>query len=246
MQTLTINLQPSYDIYFAENLLRDSTLAHFLSKHQERLAIITDSHLLDTLAASVQVYLQKHNLTAEIFSFTAGEANKTRETKQALEDQLLAKHYSRDTCLIIVGGGVVTDLAGFVAATYCRGISSVYLPTSMLAMVDASIGGKTAVDTPYGKNMIGCFYQPKAVFMSSHFLQSLSYEEYINGFVEVIKHALIADAKLFAELVTQAEKIKARDENLLNEIIYKSCVIKKTIVEQDPFDHNLRNLLNLG
>src|SRR3989338_2669494 len=165
MKTLTIDLQPTYSIYFMDDLLQEKTFADFLHARAEQLVIITDSHLKDTWAKKVQSYVQQHQLNAELLYFPAGEASKTRETKQALEDQLLAKYYGRDTCLIAVGGGVVTDMTGFIAATYCRGISAVYLPTSLLAMVDASIGGKTGVNTPFAKNRIGCFYQPKAVFI---------------------------------------------------------------------------------
>jgi 3-dehydroquinate synthase len=236
MKELSIKTNQSYSIYFIENLLDDSNFAEFLRQKKSRLAIITDSNLENLIAAQVVNYLHKHQMFVEVFSFPAGESYKTRETKQALEDQLCNKKFSRDTCIIAVGGGVVTDMAGFLAATYCRGVDAVYIPTSLLAMVDASIGGKTAVNTPYGKNLIGCFYQPKAVFIDVNFLKTLSAAEFKNGYVEILKHLLIADAALFDRQHTFD----------MGELIFQSCAIKKHIVEQDEREQSLRALLNFG
>jgi 3-dehydroquinate synthase len=244
MTFLTVNLQPAYKIFFVSS--KSKQLVEFLRAQKKRLVIITDDHLKNSIAASLQNYLAAQNLSVDLLSFPAGERHKTRETKALLEDQLLQKNYSRDTCLIAVGGGIVTDLSGFIAATYCRGISAVYVPTTLLAMVDASIGGKTAVDTPYGKNMIGCFYQPSAVFIDCEYLNSLSDAEFNNGLVEAIKHGLIADSNLFNEIVTNASLIKSRSADYLRSLIFTSCAIKKNFVEQDEHDLNRRNLLNFG
>ncbi|MCD6048451.1 MAG: aroB [Gammaproteobacteria bacterium] len=236
MKELSIQTTQPYPIYFSKNLLNDSSFAEFLRQKKSRLAIITDSNLENSIAAQVVNYLRKHQMLVEIFSFPAGETNKTRETKQALEDHLCNKKFSRDTCIIAVGGGVVTDMAGFVAATYCRGVDVIYIPTSLLAMVDASIGGKTGVNTPYGKNLIGCFYQPKAVFIDIGFLKTLPEIEFKNGYVEILKHMLIADAALFAQQHIVDIEV----------LIFQSCAIKKHIVEQDEREQSLRALLNFG
>jgi 3-dehydroquinate synthase len=245
-QTLMINLTPNYPIHIGNYLLESDLLFDFCNILNKKLVIITDSNLENTLGKMLQETLLARGLSVEMLVFPAGEAHKTRETKAQLEDQLLKKKYGRDTCIIALGGGVVTDLAGFVAATYCRGIPVIYVPTTLLAMVDASIGGKTGVNTPEGKNMIGCFYQPLSVFMDVHTLVSLPEKEWANGIVEMIKHSVITDEKLFYRLKNELPKILKRDSQFLIEMIYASCEIKKHFVEQDEKDLGKRKLLNFG
>jgi 3-dehydroquinate synthase len=199
---------------------------------------------MNTLGQELKAQLEASNLSVELLCIKAGEKNKTREAKQQLEDALLDKKLGRDTFLIALGGGVVTDLVGFVAATYCRGIPVMYLPTTLLAMVDASIGGKTGVDTPFGKNLIGLFYQPEAVFMDLNVLSTLPNNEWSNGVVEILKHGLIRDKELFQHL--QKNTLTLHNPEHLVEIIYQSCLIKKEIIEQDEQDLGLRQLLNFG
>ena len=157
---------------------------------------------------------------------------------------MLNARCTRDTYVIALGGGIVTDVAGFVAATYCRGVPVLYIPTTLLAMVDASIGGKTGVNVDQGKNLIGAFKQPHCVYIDVDFLESLSAVEFNNGMVELIKHAIIRDAQLFTEL--EARTLSLQDKNLLEQMIYRSCVIKRDIIEQDPEEKNIRQLLNFG
>jgi 3-dehydroquinate synthase len=176
----------------------------------------------------------------------AGEQHKTREVKQQLEDELFKMKCGRDTCIIALGGGVVTDMAGFIAATFCRGVPVIYMPTSLLAMVDASIGGKTAVNTPHGKNLIGTFSQPKAVLIDPDILQSLPTREWHNGIAEIIKHALIADSAMFNSLQKNHHKFADQNVEFLNELIIRSCEIKKAVVEQDEKELGMRQLLNFG
>ena len=245
MRTLSMDLSRAYLIKIGQAyLLQSDFLAHELSQLDKKIVIITDSNLVNGLGKKLQQYLQEQGLCAELLAFKAGEINKTRATKEKLEDILLAKKYGRDTCFIALGGGVVTDLVGFLAATFCRGVPVIYIPTTLLAMVDASIGGKTGVNTLYGKNLIGAFSQPQAVFIDTETLTSLSPHEFSNGMVELIKHAVIADQDLFNQL-TSAKKIEQSDP-LLIDIIYRSCLVKKSFVEQDEHELNKRQLLNFG
>lgn len=246
MKHLSINLSTPYPIYIGHQLLETTLLKECCTQLKKRIVIITDSHLFDLLGKKIQKTLQEQGLPAELIAFPAGEIHKTRETKQRVEDELLKKQYGRDTCLIALGGGVVTDLVGFIAATYCRGLPVIYIPTTLLAMVDASIGGKTGVNTPYGKNLLGTFTQPHTVLMDISTLKSLPENEWRNGMVEMIKHSVIADRHIFDMLQNNSEKIKKRDDIFLMEMIYESCVIKKMIVEQDEKEQGIRQVLNFG
>lgn len=247
MKSLLVNLSENYDIYIGHSLFEANLFSDNFYQLKKRFVIITDSNLIDSLGKKLQAILQQQNLKTDLLSFPAGEMHKTRETKQILEDELLSKNYGRDTCLIALGGGVVTDMVGFIAATYCRGIPVIYIPTTLLAMVDASIGGKTGVNTPHGKNLIGTFTQPHAVFMDIDSLKTLPEKEWRNGVVEIIKHSLIADAAFFANLQNNMEKFKTHNIDFLENIIYISCLIKKIIVEQDEKEQGgIRQLLNFG
>ena len=191
------------------------------------------------------LYLQL-GLEAILFSFPNGEQHKSRATKEKLEDQLFEKELGRDICVIALGGGVTTDLGGYLAATYCRGVPLVMMPTSLLGMVDASIGGKTGVNTPYGKNLVGSIYQPKKVLIDPATLQSLPLKELRNGIVEMIKHGLILDRDYFTYLNEHADQLLELDLSILEKAIFESCRIKREIVEQDDRESGKRNLLNFG
>lgn len=181
-----------------------------------------------------------------LITIAAGEEFKTRETKAEIEDQMLAVGCNRDTLLIAIGGGVITDIGGFVAATFCRGIDVIYCPTTLLAMVDASIGGKTAVNTPCGKNLIGAFYQPKAVVVDISFIKTQSESDYIAGLGEIVKHALLMDEELLVMLEEQLPQILNRDLSLLSVVIQRSCELKARVVANDETEQGLRAILNFG
>lgn len=195
--------------------------------------IITDDHVLPLYGKKLQSRLSGSHL----LSIPSGEQYKTRATKEQLEDKMFALGCGRDTCIIALGGGVITDLVGFLAATYCRGVPVIYIPTTLLGMVDASIGGKTGVDTPYGKNLIGTFTQPSAVLIDSNTLDTLPEKEIKNGLVEMIKHALIADANMFDQLYEKQD---------FKKMIVENSNIKRRIVLQDERDQGIRQLLNFG
>jgi 3-dehydroquinate synthase len=241
---LQVNTQDKYQIDFVQDLLNTDVLVDYCKKIANKLVIITDDTVAKMYGEKIKTVLAKTGSPVYLLSFPAGEAHKTRETKAMLEDKMLAHQCMRDTCVIALGGGIVTDVAGFVAATYCRGIPVIYIPTTLLAMVDASIGGKTGINTPKGKNLIGTFTQPTRVYIDVDFLETLPVEEFNNGVVELIKHAVIADKKLFDELAENPLSVHNKSE--LQDMIYRSCDIKRRIVEQDPEEKNMRQLLNFG
>ncbi len=226
-----------------KGLLESDELASTLRALGTRIAIISDT-TTSSLYGNRLVKTIGHE--AELFVVPDGEQSKTRKTKEWLEDALLAKKYGRDSCIVALGGGMIMDLAGFVAATYCRGLPLILLPTTLLAMCDACIGGKTAVNVPSAKNMIGAIYHPQAIFMDILSLETLAPKELQNGLVEAIKHGLILDSDYFAFLEDNVEAICACDFNMLKTLITKSYEIKSRIVQEDMYEIGKRRLLNFG
>lgn len=221
-------------------------LPSFISSFGNKFAIVTDTQVAALYGEKLCASLLKTGLQIHLFSFPSGEIHKNRKTKEELEDLLFYHSFGKDSCIIALGGGVVTDLAGYLAATYCRGLPLILIPTTLLGMVDASIGGKTAVNTSFGKNMLGCFYLPKKVFIEPTFLQTLPLNELKNGIVEMIKHGLIADLSHYEYLEQRVDLFLHNDMPTLKKGILDSCQIKKEIVEQDLQDAGKRQLLNFG
>ncbi|MBV53532.1 MAG: 3-dehydroquinate synthase [Coxiellaceae bacterium] len=212
--------------------------------------IITDDTVGKLYAELLQSAVQSAERSCQVLSFPAGELSKTRETKAALEDRLFALGCTRKTVVIACGGGVVLDMAGFIAATYLRGVPCFYLPTSLLAMVDASIGGKTAVNTPQGKNLIGTFTQPKAVYIDVSFLSTLPVAELWQGWSEMVKHAFIKDATLLNDLAVLADHLRNHqsiDSTLWLQTIKSSIEVKAQVVQADECERSgERQVLNFG
>ncbi|MEM9242574.1 MAG: 3-dehydroquinate synthase [Pseudomonadota bacterium] len=247
MKTLALkHRQGICNIHIGNHIIENELLLQACHPLANHFVIISDSNVAPLYAEPILNQLEKANKKCELFTITAGEKSKTREVKQTLEDNMLAAACGRDTAIIAIGGGVVTDLSGFIAATYCRGIKSIYVPTTLLAMVDAAIGGKTAVNTPLGKNMIGCFYQPHHVFCDVGTLATLPHDELANGLVETIKHALILDKDFFFaldKLYTQKQLSAVQ----LEQLIHRSCEIKCGVVEKDECEiSGMRQLVNFG
>jgi 3-dehydroquinate synthase len=234
--------QPIYfsDIFSSEKIIQmcQETAGH--------IVIVTDENVAAHHAQCLLNYLATHAIKAELITIPAGEQSKSREIKQHVEDKMFSLGCNRDTLMIALGGGVVTDLTGFIAATYCRGVPVIYIPTSLLAMVDAANGGKTGINTDYGKNLLGTFTHPKAIFIDVNLLSTLPTHEYIHAFSEIIKHALIDDAEYFSLLESSIDNIRQKNKTALLYIIKRSCEIKSAIVLEDQTEKSKREILNFG
>lgn len=212
----------------------------------KRIIIITDSRVKELYANKLKNFLDKNAFECNIITFKPGEKSKTQVTKTAIEKKMLNLSCDRNTMIIALGGGVVGDMAGFIAATYMRGISYINIPTTLLAMVDSSVGGKTAIDTKQGKNLIGAFWQPSAVLVDLDYLKTLPKNHYKNGLVEAIKIFLIADVKYFNYLEKNINKILSEDKTILQKIITRAIKLKAEIVSKDIKDNHTRMKLNFG
>jgi 3-dehydroquinate synthase len=206
-----------------------------------QVAIITDDTVRGLLAERLA-----GGPWALVLSVPPGESSKSRSRWEALTDALFAAGLSRDSAIVALGGGMVGDLAGFVAATYARGIPFLQVPTTLLAMVDSSVGGKTGVDTPHGKNLVGAFHPPAAVLADPLLLASLPPQEFRGGLAEMAKHGLIADAGYWTELASAAPALKAREPENLTRFIVRSVQLKATIVMEDEREAGRRAVLNAG
>ncbi len=211
-----------------------------------KFAVITDSNVKDPYGEPILHRLKDAGYQADLFVFEAGEKSKTRQTKEMIEDAMLAKQYRRDCCVIAVGGGVVTDLAGFVAGTYGRGVPFINYATTLLAAADASVGGKTAVDTPLATNLIGMFNQPEKVYLDIATWKTLPKREVISGLAETIKHACLGSKEFFNYLDEHMEKILSLQREACEHIAEENCKIKYHVVMKDERESGLREVLNLG
>jgi 3-dehydroquinate synthase len=232
---------PSYEVIVEPGAL--GSLADIVTPFaaNRRVAVVTDEHVNQLYARRIAAQLAD----ALIFSIPAGEAAKTRETWARVTDDLLNAGFGRDTLIVAAGGGVVGDLAGFVAATYMRGVPFVQIPTTLLSMIDASVGGKTGVDTPAGKNLVGAFHQPVLVVADPNVLATLPANHFRAGLAEALKHGVIADAAYF-ERIAAARESTARDERGLTSLVAESVRIKASVVARDERESGLRKVLNFG
>ena len=258
MQTINVKIEKvinnSYEIEIGydmfEKLVDD--IKHKIVPNVYRYAIITDSNVAALYGYRLFELMKKQGFNVDIYSIPAGEKSKTRENKAEIEDKMLEAGFRKDSCIIALGGGVVTDLAGFLAATYCRGIPVINYATTFLAAADASIGGKTAVDTPLATNMIGLIVQPQKVYIDLKTWETLDDAQIENGLSETIKHACIADADFFEYLNANIDVIKERGRSdkryidMFEYICRKNIEIKYNVVTQDEQEDGLREVLNLG
>jgi 3-dehydroquinate synthase len=236
----------AYDILIGPGLLAALPNQLRAAIPASRYAVITDSHVGALFGDRVALACRAAGLAIEVLSFPAGEWSKTRETWAALSDRLLEGRYGRDSAVVALGGGVVGDVGGFVAGTYLRGIPYVQAPTTLLAMIDSSIGGKTAVDTPAGKNLVGVFHQPRLVVADLDALTTLPVPHLTGGMAEAIKHGVIADEAYLESLERDSQAVLERDVEALTRVVARSVEIKASIVSVDVRESGPRALLNFG
>lgn len=245
METLSLNLKDNnYNIYFKKNIIFN--IVEYLKENHnnKKIVIITDENLKKLYAGELEGLIKESGFDTKTISVKPGEESKSFDTLQEIYRELSTFKLGRKDLIITCGGGVVGDLGGFAASTYLRGVDYIQVPTSLLAQVDSSIGGKVAVDLPWGKNLVGSFYHPRAVFIDAEFLKTLDVRFLHDGLAEVIKYGFIRDESIIHELMGFND-----EEELLNNIegiIYKCCSIKKEIVEKDEKDFGERMLLNFG
>lgn len=240
--SLLKNSDDSYTIEIGSGIFI-SKLSALLRKYEpSELCFIADSHV-------GKIYQNKISDAfpgRPFFTFKAGEENKRLSTIESLFEGLAEKRLDRKSMIVALGGGVTGDMSGFLASVYMRGIPFIQIPTSLLAMADSSVGGKTGVDTNAGKNLIGAFYQPKAVIIDTDFLKTLPDAEFTNGMAEIIKHGAIFDAEYFSFLRDNADAIQSLNETALIEMLTRSCQIKAKVVSEDEKERGLRQILNFG
>jgi 3-dehydroquinate synthase len=210
------------------------------------LLVVSDARVMPLHGRRLAERLSAKGLRVEDLTLAGGEQGKTREAKAQIEDRLVELQAGRDCALIAVGGGVVGDLAGFAAATWHRGVPVVQVPTSLLAMVDAALGGKTAVNLPRGKNLVGSFHQPLGVYADVSLLRTLTDRDYTDGFAEVVKTAAVADARWFRRIEGAVEALRARDAESLEQLVFRSMEIKARVVRRDERESGRRAMLNFG
>lgn len=246
MKNLTVNLaERSYDILIGSNLLK--TLGDYIKKlspKAEKCVLVTDSNVAPLYETCVRSALSESGFSVKTIILPAGESTKSLENLSCLYNEALDFKITRTDVAIALGGGVIGDLTGFFAATVLRGIDFYQVPTTLLAQVDSSVGGKVAVNVPMGKNLVGAFYQPKFVLIDTDTLSTLSYDIFADGMAEVIKYGFIRDENLLLLL----EKCENRKGMVpyLEEIIYTCCDIKRKVVENDEHDTGERMILNFG
>lgn len=246
MQTLNVELASrSYPIYIGRHLL---SRAELILPHLKRkqVAIVTNTTVAPLYLGKLSKTLAEAGVKITPIILPDGEAYKNSETLNKIYDALLENHCERSATLIALGGGVIGDLTGYAAATFLRGVPFIQIPTTLLSQVDSSVGGKTGINHPLGKNMIGAFYQPQAVLADIDTLQTLPPREFSAGVAEVVKYGLIRDADFFDWLETNIEKLMALDEAVLSYAIYRSCQNKAEVVARDEHENGERALLNLG
>ncbi len=245
MERITVSLgERSYPISIGAGLFNDPALLSLSPK--QKVVVITNHTVAPLYADKITALLDQKGCISSVLELPDGEKYKTLETFNTVLSFLLEHNHSRDVVIIALGGGVIGDLVGFAASCYQRGVDFIQIPTTLLSQVDSSVGGKTAVNHPLGKNMIGAFYQPKAVIIDTHCLATLPEREFAAGMAEVIKYGIIYDEAFFVWLEQHMDELYALDEQALTYAIARCCQIKAEVVAQDEKESGIRALLNLG
>ena len=248
MKPIKLNVKiklESYPIIIGSNIIRN--LEVYLKKNSinfEQCLLIIDNKVPNRMISKVIKSLKRKKISK--FKFNANEKNKNLDSISKVLQILLNKNFSRQDCIITIGGGITGDVGGFVASLYKRGLQFINIPTTLLSQVDSSIGGKTGVNTKEGKNLIGSFYQPKIVLSDTEFLKSLPKREIICGYGEIFKHSLILNKNFYKYLDKNSKKILNLKTPFIEKAIYESCKIKKIVVEKDEREKGIRKVLNFG
>ena len=240
MQTIHISASREYDVCIGRGLIRELGTRAAEVLRGRSIVLVSDTNVAPLYLDAALSSLRASGFAADSFVFPAGEASKNGETYLSLLNFLAEKRLTRTDALVALGGGVVGDLTGFAAATYLRGIDCIQIPTTLLACVDSSVGGKTAIDLPAGKNLVGAFYQPNLVLCDLDALDTLPPAVFADGCAEVIKYGMLGSA----ELLDRLKEKHARDQ--LEYVVAKCVDMKRDVVENDEFDTGRRQLLNLG
>ena len=252
MNRVTVQLKKQIDQSYLIEIqpgLIESRAAELINEkfYGRRVVIVSDSKVVKIYGIALKDALESRGINiAGLLVFPEGEKSKTRQVKEQLEDSMFEVGLGRDSALIALGGGVVGDLAGYVAATYNRGIPLIQVPTTLLSMVDSSVGGKTGVDVPWGKNLIGAFHQPALVLIDPRCLATLDRKQFVSGMAEVVKHGIIRDRELFDIIESDPTALDPSNEYLMSDVIRRNCEIKAAVVSEDEREGNLRQILNFG
>ena len=244
--TVKQNQQPIYDIVIEQSYDKLAEELKTIGAAGKKLCIVTDSNVAPLYCAQVKAVLETVASKVTVFEFPAGEESKTLDTVKNIYTHLIEEHFERKDILVALGGGVTGDMTGYTAATYLRGIDFIQIPTSLLAQVDSSIGGKTGVDFDQYKNMVGAFHMPKLVYMNLSTLNTLPDEQFASGMAEVLKSGLIKDGEYYEWVITNLSEIMEKDSATMEQLVDGSCNIKRIVVEKDPTEQGERALLNLG
>lgn len=243
---ITVKNGIPYDIVYEQDFSPLKEELERLELTNKKVCIVTDNIVEPLYAQGVKEALELAGNSVFLFTFKNGEESKNLNTIQELYEYLIENHFDRKSFLVALGGGVVGDMTGYAAATYLRGIDFIQIPTTLLAMVDSSVGGKTGVDFKQYKNMIGAFKMPRLVYMNMGTLSTLDDRQYYAGFAEAMKSALIKDASFYEWQIENMYEIFEKDQNALTELVSRSCGIKKYFVEKDPYEKGDRAILNFG
>lgn len=243
---LVIKKDFSYQIQTGKGIFKN--LKNFVEKnlYPDKVIIITDSNVFNFYEQKIKAELIKGSTNYYILTIPSGEKSKSQKIRDKLENEIISLKPSRETILIAIGGGVVGDITGFLASIVLRGIRYVQVPTSVIAQVDSSIGGKTGINTRHSKNLIGTFHHPSFVLVDTEFLKTLPDDEFFNGVAEILKSMLIGSKEGFEFLEKNVDKLMNRDEKVLNKLIEESIKVKVNVVKKDPDEKNLRKILNFG
>ena len=247
-KNIHINLKKNIDNSFNILISSNINLAKEIKKIDlnNNYAIITDDIVYRLYRYKIENGFSNEKLNYKVFIIKHGEKSKSLKILQKLSEKMLKAGFDRKSTIIALGGGVIGDLAGYLAGTFMRGIPIIQIPTTLLAQVDSSIGGKVAVDIKYGKNSSGLFYQPKKVIIDIDFLKTLPDIEFNNGMSEIIKHGIIYDDEYFDFIEKNISNIIKRNRDVLIELIYDSCIIKGDVIQKDERENDLRRILNFG